>query len=191
MRNDDFKLLDMPNNKKKNVLILLNNFSNKNLNQEFFELAENTTELQYNFYVGYVSKKVRIYAYNLVKLPENIKYMGQLFYMCNTSIKDRVFLKIYRRFNNSSKDKPKRYKRILADELKRIYGDINFDAILLLEEKDNIRIDLFAQSKNSLKIYYSLTNNIKSKDYIFIEKKSNKYKNLNEIIKKAEKLNKK
>ncbi len=187
----DIKTVDMPKNDKENVLILVRNFADKDINKQFFNLVENMEELKYNYYVGYISRNVRKYAHNLLKLPKGIHYMGQLFSMCNATLKMRGLFKLSNKSKGKIKLTSKRYRRFFKEELKRIYGDIDFKTIILFGEKHEARLSLFSNYEKGKKILYT-PNNHKEKykemfDYIIEQEEIEKIKSLNEIVELGEK----
>ena len=189
----NLKILDMPCNKKNNVLILVKNFSNKLINKKLFELIEETNEIKYNYYIGYVSRWVRKYSYNLLKLPREFKYMGQLFSFCDISTKDKITFKLYNKLNKKIRFNLEHYKEIMKNELKRIYGNIEFNAIFIFGEEKRTRIDLFANyGENTLKILYKKNNDKEGYynnkyNYVLGENDINRFKNINQIIEIGEK----
>ena len=189
----NLKILDIPCNKKNNVLILVKNFSNKLINKKLFELIEETNEIKYNYYIGYVSRWVRKYSYNLLKLPREFKYMGQLFSFCDMSTKDKITFKLYNKLNKKIRFNLEHYREIMKNELKRIYGNIEFNAIFVFGEEKRTRIDLFANySENALKILYKKNNDKEGYynnkyNYVLRENDINRFKNINQIIEIGEK----
>ena len=191
-KENDIKEIDMPNNNKENVLILLKNFSNKNINKRFFELLDKTKEYKYNYYVGYINRFVRKYSYNLIKLPKEIRYMGQLYSMCNISFWEKIRIFFHNRLNIKINFQSGKYDCILRDELKRIYGDINFKTIILLGEEKELRIRLFSKYENAFRILYDCKQkNLKdyrdNYHYLISEEELGAFSNLNNIVELGEK----
>ena len=188
---NNLKIINMPQNGKENVLILIRNFSNKEVNKRFFELVNNTNDFKYNYYIGYISRWMRRYSYNLLKLPKEIKYMGQLYSFCNISLKDKVMFRMYNKYGNGVNCDAKTYEKILKNELKRIYNNINFKTIVLLGEEKDLRIKLFSKYDNCFKILYNPDSeraNLYSKmyDYIISDEEFEKYNDINEIVELGE-----
>ena len=177
----------IPNNHKKNVLILNKNFSNKMINEKFFELVKNTTEFKYNYYMGYINRFIVQYSYNLLKLPREIKYMGQLFSMCNISLYEKVRLAIHNRLGIKINFNKQKYTKIFKDELKRIYGNINFDYVIIIGEEKEQRIRLFSKFDKATTILYDIgqkhIRDYKNDfDYLISEDEFNHLENLNQLV---------
>ena len=134
---------------------------------------------------------MRRYSYNLLKLPKEIRYMGQLYSFCNISLKDKVMFRMYNKYGNGVNCDAKTYEKILKNELKRIYNNINFKTIVLLGEEKDLRIKLFSKYDNCFKILYNPDSeraNLYSKmyDYIISDEEFEKYNDINEIVKLGE-----
>ena len=188
----DLKEINMPNNGKENVLILLKNFSNKKVNKKFFELISEIEDDKYNYYVGYINRFIKKYSYNLIKLPQKIKYMGQLYSMCNISFWTKIRIAAHNRLRIKLDFNSNKYDIILKDELKRIYGDIAFKTVIVLGEEKELRIRLFSKFENAFKILYNCNQkNLKdykgNYDYLISEEELNKFLNLNDIVELGEK----
>lgn len=150
----NIKLIDMPNNQKDNVLCVVNDLSSYFLNERFFSLLEKTQVEIQNFYLTYINANIYKHKRELLRLPSNFNYYGQLYKFVSADITDRLLLSLLLRFKFIYKAFSNKIDHIFENEKKRIFNDIRFDSIILFGEKKNLRLLLFAQFKGKKILYF-------------------------------------
>ncbi|MPW26161.1 glycosyltransferase [Alkalibaculum sp. M08DMB] len=145
---------------KKNILIQSNNYLRIEENSNILELLSKNENSKYNIYLGYINSMLRKNKKFLLDIPDNVCYMGQLRSFPNISLSDKIlkymlirFPKIYKLFN-------KKVDRVFLNELNRIYPNIDFEYLIMYNEKSIKRLYLFSYLDCFKVIYISSTKNL-------------------------------
>lgn len=146
-------LMDIPDNHRPNVLCVANDLSSYFLNETFFRLADHSDTKRYNYYLTYINANLYKHKRELLRLPQGFEYYGQLFKFVLASFTDRAVLWALPRFQSVCSRFSCRLERIFEMERNRLFNDIDFSYTLVVGEKKNIRLLLFAQMKGKKILY--------------------------------------
>lgn len=172
-KKENINIIPMPNNKKKNVLLFAGKLKNNAITEEFFKYI-NTLDLDSaNYYLTFRTRGIAKNKEILLELPKNMNYIGQLGPK-NTTKFEKVMLLLLN--NNVKLDKvfSKRYKRIFDNEIKRIFGNIKFDSVVVFGIKSRIDLNLFANIENAEKTYINAKERISKERFSYLQRKYNK-----------------
>lgn len=147
------RLLDVPDNQRPNVLCVANDLSSYFLNEEFFRLADNSDTARYNYYLTFINANLYKHKRELLRLPQGFEYYGQLFKFVHASFMDRAVLWALPRFSSVCSRFAKRLTHLFEAERDRLFNEIDFSYTIVVGEKKNIRLLLFAQMKGKKILY--------------------------------------
>ena len=131
-KNNEIKILDMPKENKENVLVYLGDFEPNDTTKYFLNVVNNSCDNQkYNYYVSYITSKVRQNKDIFKNIVNKVKFYGQLGNYSSASIMKRLFVKllvIKKKLYHKHKSKLDKINKL---ELKRIHGNIKYKALIL------------------------------------------------------------
>lgn len=168
-KENEIKILDMPESKKENVLLYVGNFKPNSSTRDFIKVVNNTEQQsEYNYYISYITRNLRPNKDIFKKVINKVKFYGQLGNNTNLGKTDTLLIrllgnekKLYNKFENQ-------YNRINKLELTRIYQDIDFKAAILYGDIEYKKI-------------YQLSE-LNCKKILYIKDKSQFNKNVNKNI---------
>lgn len=178
----NLNIANVPNNKKKNVLIYSGNLAKNGITGSLFALLNYVDLSKYNFYITYVASSVRANKNTLKELDSRIGYIS----FNNNSIgtfKETLCLALFKMHLISYKLSKKILKKYFERKIKINYGNSKFDsAIQYSGYGDNI-IRMFASMncKTSIFVHSDMTQEIKvrkNQNYAVLSNCYNEYKNV-------------
>ena len=161
-KEENIKIIDMPNNKKKNVLIFGGNLYNCETTDEFLKYIKSLDFNEANYYLTYVIRKIAKNKEILLELPDKVKYIGQLGGK-NTTILDKIALKLLNKTKFSYNLLYKRYRKIFLDEKVRILGNVDFDSVIVFGSRSGTNLAMFAEFDCPKELYIYSNSNINKK----------------------------
>lgn len=192
-KKEDIKIIPIPNNKKKNILIFGGNLYNCDTTDELFKYINSLDFNKANYYLTFVTRKISKNKEILLELPNEAKYIGQLGGK-NTTLYEKILLMLLGRTKFAYDLFYKRYKKMFCDEKQRIFGNIKFDTVIVFGSKSGMNLAMFSEfdCKKELYIYSksNINNKINSKIYNKYDKifERNKQSNEKSISKNYEKI---
>ncbi|CCX36296.1 putative glycosyl/glycerophosphate transferases involved in teichoic acid biosynthesis TagF/TagB/EpsJ/RodC [Clostridium sp. CAG:1000] len=178
----NLNIANVPNNKKKNVLIYSGNLAKNGITGSLFALLNYVDLSKYNFYITYVASSVRTNKNAIKELDSRIGYIS----FNNNSIgtfKETLCLALFKMHLISYKLSKKILKKYFERKIKINYGNSKFDsAIQYSGYGDNI-IRMFASMncKTSIFVHSDMTQEIKvrkNQNYAVLSNCYNEYKNV-------------
>lgn len=178
----NLNIANVPNNKKKNVLIYSGNLAKNGITGSLFALLNYVDLSKYNFYITYVASSVRTNKNAIKELDSRIGYIS----FNNNSIgtfKETLCLALFKMHLISYKLSKKILKKYFERKIKINYGNSKFDsAIQYSGYGDNI-IRMFASMncKTSIFVHSDMTQEIKvrkNQNYTVLSNCYNEYKNV-------------
>lgn len=172
-KKENLNIIPMPNNKKKNVLLFAGGLKNNEITEEFFKYISTLDLESANYYLTFRTRKIAKNKEILLELPKNMNYIGQLGPK-NTTKFEKLMLLLLNSDVKLNRVFSKRYKRIFDNEIKRIFGDIKFDSVVVFGIKSRIDLNLFANIENAKKIYINEKERISKKRFSDLQSKYDK-----------------
>lgn len=181
-KKSNLNIADVPNNKKKNVLIYSGNLAKNGITGSLLALLNHVDLSKYNFYITYVASSVRTNKNTIKELDGRIGYIS----FNNNSIgtfKETLCLALFKMHLISYKLSKKILKKYFERKIKINYGNSKFDsAIQYSGYGDNI-IRMFASMncKTSIFVHSDMTQEIKvrkNQNYAVLSNCYNEYKNV-------------
>jgi len=152
-KKNDLQIIDIPKSEKENVLIYLDNFRPDNNTKDFIKIVHNKTDTKYNNYVSYITKRLRPNKDLFKKVVNKVRFYGQLGQNQNFSKFEILLIvllkkrrKLYELFRN-------KYSKMKKTELKRVFHNIKFSAVILFGSVEYKKIYL-ASELDAKKILY-------------------------------------
>ncbi len=192
-KKENIKIISMPKNKKKNILIFGGNLYNCDTTEELFKYIKSLDFNKANYYLTFATRKIAKNKEILLELPNEAKYIGQLGGK-NITLYEKFLLMLLGRTKFAYNLFYKRYKKIFSDEKQRIFGNIKFDSVIVFGSKSGINLAMFSEfdCKKELYIYAksNINNKINPKIYSKYDKifARNKQSDKKEICKNYEKI---
>lgn len=181
-KKSNLNIADVPNNKKKNVLIYSGNLAKNGITGSLLALLNHVDLSKYNFYITYVASSVRSNKNTIKELDSRIGYIS----FNNNSIgtfKETLCLALFKMHLISYKSSKKILKKYYERKIKINYGNSKFDsAIQYSGYGDNI-IRMFASMncKTSIFVHSDMMQEIKvrkNQNYAVLSNCYNEYKNV-------------
>lgn len=178
----NLNIANVPNNKKKNILIYSGNLAKNGITGSLFALLNYVDLSKYNFYITYVASSIRTNKNTIKELDSRIGYIS----FNNNSIgtfKETLCLALFKIHLISYKLSKKILKKYFERKIKINYGNSKFDsAIQYSGYGDNI-IRMFASMncKTSIFVHSDMTQEIKvrkNQNYAVLSNCYNEYKNV-------------
>ena len=138
----DIQELDMPNNKKQNILLYTGSLAKNGITTALLNLLNNVDAEKYNYYLTFSSNMVQAHRATLKLFPENIKYISTAG-KANTTIYEKIIVQLYYR-GFFKKYTQKKVNEIYKSDMKRLYGDIQFDTVIQFAGYDYKKIILYS-----------------------------------------------
>ena len=120
---------DIPNNGRKNVLLYVGNLSQNGITASMMNLMENVDHDKYNYFITFNSNSTRPNQEILGRLPHGMRYIassGKL----NLGFRRRVKWLFFAGKHLSIKSIKKWIKEEFSKEIRRSYGNANFDTVV-------------------------------------------------------------
>ena len=95
-------------------------------------------------------------------MPDKVKYIGQLGGK-NTTILDKIALKLLNKTKFSYNLLYKRYRKIFLDEKVRILGNVDFDSVIVFGSRSGTNLAMFAEFDCPKELYIYSNSNINKK----------------------------
>ena len=142
-KKSDLEILDIPNNKKKNILIFAGNLQKNGITSALLSLLNNLDKDKFNYYLTFTNRSVGANKYVLKNLDNRISYIGSYDNKIGT-FKEVLILVLYMfkliSYKKSSKYLESYYKR----EIKRRYYNANFSYAVQYNGYGNNIIRMFS-----------------------------------------------
>lgn len=181
-KKSDLEILDIPNNKKKNVLIYSGNLSKNGITASLIALLNHIPLDKYNIYLTYIAKSVTANKNTLRKLDDRIGYISFNNNFIGT-FKETLTLILYKfnliSFEHSEKVLKSYYQR----KIKRIYGNSLFNSAIQYSGYGDSIIRMFSlmPCKTSIFVHSDMIQEIKvrkNQDFKTLRKCYQKYDNV-------------
>ena len=166
---NELKILDVQKSERENVLIYEGDFKPNSTTKDFLNVIDNTKEYKYSYYVSYITRNLRPHRDIFKQVIDKINFYGQLGNNTNLNKIETLLIRLLG-LNKKIYDKfEKKYSDIHKKELKRIYGDIKFRAVILYGDIDYKKIyqlsDLSCKKILYVKDKFVFNKNINKKVY--------------------------
>ncbi len=160
----ELKVLDMPNNDKKNILIYAGNLAKNGITTSLFNLLNNIAIDKYNIYISFKGNVITPYKDTILNFPKGVNYISELGKLNLTLFEKILTILYYKNIIKYEKVKTlfdKRYKQ----EIKRLYGNTKFDAAIHFSGYEFKKIIMFSKfdCKRTIFVHSDLQNEIKLK----------------------------
>ncbi len=128
----DIKVMDNYKKDSKNIFLYAGSLPKNDKIDELIQIINNTEIAEdYNYYISYITSRIKKNKNNLKRIANKINYMGQLNTFSNISKLDRVLLYFLNKCKKMYSIFEKRYDRIFKTELERIYAKIDIRSIII------------------------------------------------------------
>lgn len=124
----DIPMLDMPNNKKPNILLYTGSLAKNGITTALLNLL-NTIDLdKYNYYLTFSSNMVKNHRATLKAFPEKVNYISTMG-KANSTIYEKIMIQLYYRgiFKKYTQQK---VNNVYRNDIKRLYGNIKLDTVI-------------------------------------------------------------
>ncbi len=173
----DIKIIDNKETSK-NIFLYAGTLNKSDKTDEFMDII-NKTEVKenYNYYISYITNKIKKNKNNLKQISNKINYMGQLNSFSNISKFERVLLYLLSKFKNIYSIFEKKYNNVFKTELERIYAKIDIERIIVYGKVGTNKLYSFANFKGEKVLYLNDVSEFNTKvskkaydryDYIFV-----------------------
>lgn len=133
-KENEIKILPMPKSNQSNILFYLGDFKPNDTTKSFIKLVNNTKIIEYNYYVSYITKNLRANKDIFKRIVNKINFYGQLSNNTNLKKIDILLIRLLEKHKNLYNKFENRYHKMHEIELKRIYQNIRFKAVILYGE---------------------------------------------------------
>lgn len=161
-KEEDIKTVTMPNNRKQNILIFGGNLYNCETTDELIKYINSLDLNIANYYLTFAIRKIAKNKEVLLELPKEARYIGQLGGK-NTTRFEKLLLLLLGKTKFSYNMFYKKYKKIFSDEKQRIFGNINFDSVIVFGSKSGVNLALFSEFNCNKDLYICSKTNINKK----------------------------
>lgn len=139
-KDNNLIIRDMLQSEKENVLLYEGDFEPNARTENFLNMINQTKSFQYNYYVSYITKKLKPNKSIFKKVISKINFYGQLGNNSNLSKIDILLEKILIKSKKMYTIFSKKYQKLHKTELKRIFGNISFKACIIFGKIEGIKI---------------------------------------------------
>ena len=131
---------------QENIFLYAGSLNKNDKTDKLIEIINKTEyNKNYNYYISYVTEKIKNNKERLKLISNKIDYMGQLRSFCNISKFEKVMLFLLNRYKKMYNLFTKKYDNIFKTELKRIYNNIQIKAIIVYGKIGIRKICTFSQ----------------------------------------------
>lgn len=181
-KDSDLKISNVPNNKKKNVLIYSGNLSKNGITGSLLALLNYVDLTKYNFYITYVASSIVPNKDTLKELDSRIGYIS----FNNNSLgtfKESLYLLLFKYHLISYETSEKVLKKYYERKNKINYGNSKFDSAVQYSGYGNNVIRMFEsmKCKTSIFVHSDMLQEIKvrkNQNYDVLKNCYNKYDNV-------------
>ena len=141
--NSNIKIKELSSSNKPNVLIYPGNLAKNGITTSLLNLLKNVNLEEENYYITYITEKLKGNKDVLLSLPKKVNYIPILGKM-NMNIVNKVIAFLYSLKLISIDSLLKYVKEDYELEIKRLYGDIKFDTIIQFNGYDYKKMILYS-----------------------------------------------
>lgn len=156
-------LKEMPKNNKKNVLIYVGALAKNGITTSLSNLLNNIDLKEYNYYLTFPTRSVSGNKLFLKEMPANVNYIPSD-NLLNCPILEKIYILMW--YSGIIKKLNTKFaERIYKENLKRLYGNIKFDAFINFSGYNMRRIMLysFIDSYKSIYVHSNMEMEIKER----------------------------
>lgn len=154
------KVLDLPKNDRKNVLIYPGALSKNGVTTSVINLLNNVDTDRANYYVSSPTRRMSRNRDVLLHFPDQIAYVP-VFGKMNMSFSHKLILKMYKHKFINIDTLLKYVKQDYLDEIKRSYGNAKFDVVIQFSGYDYKKMIQYSLFDKATKIMYVHTDTYK------------------------------
>lgn len=164
-QNSDLVIENIKDNKKDNILIYTGNLDKNGITSSLRNLLFSIDTNEKNYYLTFSAPKIKKNKEQLLTFPKNVKYISTMG-KTNMNLIQKIEITLYRKNLIPQFLINKLVKNVYPYEIKRLYGDINFNTVIQFggyEYKKNLMFSQFSCNK-VIYVHSDMVNEIKLKN---------------------------
>lgn len=150
--NVNIETRSLEKNDKENVLIYAGNLAKNGITTSLFNLLKNVDINEKNYYITFMTRKVKENKEILLTLPKNVNYIPILGKM-NLTIKNKLIMLLYNKKLISIEKLLNYVKEDYELEIRRLYGNAKFNTVIQFSGYEYKKILLYSLFKANRILY--------------------------------------
>ena len=150
--NINIETRNLEKNNKENVLIYAGNLAKNGITTSLFNLIKNVDINEKNYYITFMTRKVKENKEILLTLPKNVNYIPILGKM-NLTIKNKLIMLLYNQKLISIEKLLNYVKKDYELEIRRLYGNAKFNTVIQFSGYEYKKILLYSLFKTNRILY--------------------------------------